>query len=107
MNDRNLVRGVFLLAIALAFGLGSLRYQIGSLSRPGPGLFPLLVSLKRHLVLLHLRLSLGLCFSTRIGLFRRLHRLDLILDLGSKPIPAGNGKQHRLRSLERHHALSH
>lgn len=44
MNDRNLVRGVFLLAIALAFGLGSLRYQIGSLSRPGPGLFPLLVS---------------------------------------------------------------
>lgn len=44
MNDRNLVRGVFLLAIALAFGLQSLRYPVGQLSRAGPGLFPLMVS---------------------------------------------------------------
>jgi tripartite tricarboxylate transporter TctB family protein len=44
MNDRNLVRGLFLAALALAFGLGSLRYPIGTLSRAGPGLFPLLVS---------------------------------------------------------------
>jgi hypothetical protein len=44
MNDRNLVRGLFLVAISLAFGLESLRYPIGQFSRPGPGLFPLLVS---------------------------------------------------------------
>ena len=44
MNDRNLLRGLFLAAIALLFGLSSLRYTIGSLSRAGPGLFPLMVS---------------------------------------------------------------
>ena len=44
MNDRNLVRGLFLAAISLAFGLGALRYPVGDLRRAGPGLFPLLVS---------------------------------------------------------------
>jgi hypothetical protein len=44
MNDRNLVRGVFLMAISLAFGLESLRYPMGQFSRAGPGLFPMLVS---------------------------------------------------------------
>jgi hypothetical protein len=44
MNDKNLVRGLFLLAIALAFGLESLRYPIGDFSSAGPGLFPLMVS---------------------------------------------------------------
>jgi len=44
MNDRNLVRGLFLMAISLAFGLVSLRYPLGQFSRAGPGLFPLLVS---------------------------------------------------------------
>jgi len=44
MNDRNLVRGLFLMAISLAFGLQALRYPIGQFSRAGPGLFPLLVS---------------------------------------------------------------
>jgi hypothetical protein len=44
MNDRNLLRELFLLAISLSFGLASLRYSIGAFSRPGPGLFPLLVS---------------------------------------------------------------
>jgi len=44
MNDRNLVRGLFLMAISLVFGLGSLRYSIGQFSNPGPSLFPLLVS---------------------------------------------------------------
>jgi hypothetical protein len=32
------------MAIALLFGLGSLKYTIGEFSRAGPGLFPLLVS---------------------------------------------------------------
>jgi hypothetical protein len=43
MIDRNLARGMFLMAIALAFGLPAARYPVGSFSRPGPGLFPLLV----------------------------------------------------------------
>jgi hypothetical protein len=44
MNDRNLLRGIFLIAISLAFGLQSLRYPIGGFGRAGPGLFPLMVS---------------------------------------------------------------
>src|SRR5512139_904332 len=42
--DRNLVRGLFLAAISLAFGIGALRYPIGRLASAGPGLFPLMVS---------------------------------------------------------------
>jgi hypothetical protein len=44
MKDRNLLRGLVLIAIALAFGLGSLRYPTGTLARAGPGLFPLMVA---------------------------------------------------------------
>ena len=44
MNDRNLVRGVFLIAISLLFGIWSLRYHVGTFSHAGPGMFPLLVS---------------------------------------------------------------
>ncbi|WP_414820385.1 tripartite tricarboxylate transporter TctB family protein [Variovorax sp. Root411] len=44
MKNRNLVRGLFLMAIALAFGLTALRYPIGDLSRAGAGLFPAMIS---------------------------------------------------------------
>jgi hypothetical protein len=44
MNDRNLLRGLFLVAVALTFGLPAFRYPIGDFSRAGPGLFPLMVS---------------------------------------------------------------
>jgi hypothetical protein len=44
MLNQNSARGVFLVAVALFFGLGALRYPIGNLARTGPGLFPLLVS---------------------------------------------------------------
>jgi hypothetical protein len=44
MIDRHLARGLFLMAIALAFGLQSFHYSIGSFGRPGPGMFPLIVS---------------------------------------------------------------
>jgi hypothetical protein len=40
MNDRNLVRGLFLMAISLAFGLTALRYPDRRFARAGPGLFP-------------------------------------------------------------------
>ena len=44
MNNRNLVRGIFLVAFSLVFGLWSRNYHFGEFSRAGPGLFPLLVS---------------------------------------------------------------
>jgi hypothetical protein len=45
MNNRNFVRGLFLMAIALLFGLVALgNYSIGIFSRSGPGMFPLMVS---------------------------------------------------------------
>jgi hypothetical protein len=44
VNNRNLLRGLFLLAISLAFGLGAMRYPLGQFSHAGPGLFPLMVS---------------------------------------------------------------
>ncbi|MBN9406968.1 MAG: tripartite tricarboxylate transporter TctB family protein [Burkholderiales bacterium] len=44
MNDQNLLKGLLLAAVALAFGLGAFRYPIGAFSRAGPGLFPLVIS---------------------------------------------------------------
>jgi hypothetical protein len=50
MNNRNLVRGLFLMAISLAFGLTALKYPIGDFGRAGPGLFPAIVSAMLFLV---------------------------------------------------------
>ncbi len=44
LNDRDLLRGVCLIGIALVFGVPALRYPIGNLARAGPGMFPLFVS---------------------------------------------------------------
>lgn len=44
MNNRNLVRGLVLMVLALAFGLPSVHYSLGSLSHAGPGMFPFIVS---------------------------------------------------------------
>jgi predicted MFS family arabinose efflux permease len=44
MNDRNLARGLFLMALSLAFGLTAFKYPIGDFARAGPGLFPVLIS---------------------------------------------------------------
>ena len=44
MNNLNLVRGLFVMAIAALFGGVSFNYNIGEFSRAGPGLFPLVVS---------------------------------------------------------------
>ena len=44
MNNQNFVRGAFMMIFALFFGVTSLRYQIGSFSKGGPGLFPLMAS---------------------------------------------------------------
>jgi uncharacterized membrane protein len=45
MNDKNLLKGLFLVLIALVFGIGAYRYYpIGRMERAGPGFFPLMVS---------------------------------------------------------------
>jgi len=44
MNNQHLLRGLFLIAIALIFGIGATRYQVGTFAHAGPGLFPLSVS---------------------------------------------------------------
>ena len=43
MNNSNLARGLFILAVAMIFGIWSTRYPLGEFSRAGPGLFPLMV----------------------------------------------------------------
>ena len=43
-NNRNFVRVLCLIVIALIFGVVALNYPIGQLSRSGPGLFPVMVS---------------------------------------------------------------
>jgi hypothetical protein len=51
MIDRNLARGVFLVAISLLFGVtAALYYPIGEFARGGPGLFPVLISAMLFLV---------------------------------------------------------
>jgi len=42
--DRNLIRGIALMALAVGFGLPSVNYSLGSLGRAGPGMFPFIVS---------------------------------------------------------------
>jgi hypothetical protein len=43
MNNRNFVRGLFLMAFALFFGGLATTYPLGNLARFGAGLFPLLI----------------------------------------------------------------
>ena len=77
MNDRNLVRGLFLMAISLGFGLQSLRYPIGHFSRAGPGLFPLMVS--SLLLLIGLLTVIRSRFVERLPLDFNLKNIGLIL----------------------------
>jgi hypothetical protein len=77
MNDRNLVRGLFMIAIALAFGLQSLRYPIGQFSHAGPGLFPLLVSCL--LLLIGLITVVRSRFAERVHLDFNMKNIALIL----------------------------
>jgi cytochrome c oxidase subunit IV len=77
MNDRNLLRGLFLMAFALVFGLGSLSYSIGEFSHAGPGLFPLLVSCL--LFLIGLLTAVRSRFVERVPLTFNLKNIGLIL----------------------------
>jgi len=77
MNDKNLVRGLFLIAISLTFGLASLRYPIGQFSRAGPGLFPLLVS--SLLLLIGLITAVRSHWDERVPLDFNLKNISIIL----------------------------
>jgi hypothetical protein len=45
MIDKNLARGIFLVALSLLFGVtAALNYPVGDFARAGPGLFPILIS---------------------------------------------------------------
>jgi Tripartite tricarboxylate transporter TctB family len=77
MDDRNLVRGLFLIAISLVFGLMSLRYPMGQFSRAGPGLFPLLVSCL--LLLIGLFTVARSRFVERVPIHFNLKNISLIL----------------------------
>jgi hypothetical protein len=77
MNDRNLMRGLFLIAIALVFGLQALRYPIGQFSRAGAGLFPLMVS--GLLLLIGLITAVRSRFEERVALHFNLKNIAIIL----------------------------
>jgi hypothetical protein len=77
MNDRTLVRGLFLVAISLAFGLQSLRYPFGSFSHAGAGLFPLMISCL--LLLIGLITVVRSRFEKRVALDFNLKNIAIIL----------------------------
>jgi len=77
MRDRNLLKGVFLMGIALTFGLGALKYPIGHLERAGPGFFPLLVS--AILFLLGLGMAVRARFRQRVPMEFHVRNLAVIM----------------------------
>jgi hypothetical protein len=77
MNNRNLVKGLFLIAISLVFGLGSFRYPMGAFARAGPGLFPLLVS--SLLLLLGVVMVARSFLGERAGITFNLKNIALII----------------------------
>lgn len=77
MTDRHLLKGLFLIAVALAFGLGSFKYQMGHFERAGPGLFPLLVS--SFLFLIGLSIVVRSFFIEKKPLYFNVRNIAIIL----------------------------
>jgi Tripartite tricarboxylate transporter TctB family len=77
VNDRNLLKGLFLVAIGLAFGLGALRYPIGRVERAGPGFFPLMVS--AFLFLLGAGMVVRSRFTERVPMVFNYHNIAIIM----------------------------
>jgi hypothetical protein len=77
MNDRNLMRGVVLVAISLAFGLTSLKYPIGDFSRAGPGLFPLMMS--SLLLLVGIATLIGAHYREKVPLHFNVRNIGTII----------------------------
>ena len=82
MNNRNLLKGLFLALIAIAFGAGSFNYPVGRLERAGPGFFPLLVS--AILLLLALSMVVRSYFMDREAVvFNRRNLVIILFSLGA------------------------
>ncbi len=77
MNDRHLLKGLCLMAIALAFGLGSFKYSMGHFERAGPGLFPLLVS--SFLLVIGIAIVVRSFFIPKVGLEFNPKNIAIIL----------------------------
>jgi hypothetical protein len=77
MNDRNLLKGLFLLGVALIFGVGSLKYDIGHMARAGPGFFPLMVS--SILAFLAISMILRSRFMDKVPMYFNLKNLAIII----------------------------
>jgi hypothetical protein len=77
VNNVNLVKGLFLIAVSLLFGLGALRFLLGSLERPGPGMFPLMAS--SLLCGLGLIIALRSFFVERIAIHFNVKNIGIIL----------------------------
>ncbi len=77
MGHGNLVKGIFIMGIALAFGAGAWRYPMGNLGRAGPGLFPLLVG--SLLFLIGLAIVIRSHFMDRVQLTFNIKNITIIL----------------------------
>jgi hypothetical protein len=77
MKDKNLLKGLFLILIALAFGLGALKYPVGKLERAGPGFFPMMVS--SILGVLGLAMVVRSRFSQRVPMEFHVKNLAIIM----------------------------
>ena len=75
--DRNLARGLFLMAIALFFGLQALSLPIGQFSRAGAGLFPLMVS--SLLFIVGVATVIGARYAQRVPLDFNFRNIAIIL----------------------------
>ncbi len=77
LKDRNVLKGLFLMLIALAFGLGSLKYPVGKLERAGPGFFPLMVS--SILFVLGLAMLIRSRFMQRVPMVFNFRNITIIM----------------------------
>lgn len=77
MNNRNFIRGVFLMAIAALFGGVGASYSIGAFSRSGPGLFPVMIS--SCLFLIGLITAVRSFFVERVPLDYNVRNIVIIL----------------------------
>ena len=77
MNNLNLVRGLFLVAISLVVGITSLTYRIGDFAHAGPGLFPLLVSVL--LLLIGIATVVRARYVVRVPIDYRVKNIALVL----------------------------
>jgi hypothetical protein len=77
MVNQNAARGLLLAAVALLFLFQAPRYTIGSLSEPGPGLFPVIVAC--ILLVIGIAIVVRSHFSEAVALDFRFRNIALIV----------------------------